>query len=112
MTTLFEPLTLPNGAVISNRLCKAAMEENMAEPGQVPGQALINLYTKWAAGGPGIILTGNVMVAPDAMTGHVLCTPVWHSAHNDSVHPGVVCARACGQRMRHTQVPVASGVCD
>lgn len=41
----------------------------MAEAGQVPGEALINLYTQWAAGGPGLILTGNVMVAPDAMTG-------------------------------------------
>lgn len=69
MTDIFSPLTLPNGAVMSNRICKAAMEENMAEYGQVPGQALINLYQRWADGGPGLILTGNVMVAPDAMTG-------------------------------------------
>ena len=45
------------------------MEENMAEAGQIPGQALVNLYQQWADGGVGIILTGNVMVAPDAMTG-------------------------------------------
>ena len=45
------------------------MEENMAEYGQVPGQDLINLYQRWAAGGPGIILSGNVMVSPTAMTG-------------------------------------------
>lgn len=69
MTTIFEELTLPNGAVISNRLCKAAMEENMAEYGQVPGGALVNLYKQWADSGVGLILTGNVMVAPDAMTG-------------------------------------------
>lgn len=69
MPSLFSPLTLPNGAVIPNRICKAAMEENMAEYGQIPGQALINLYSRWAEGTPGIILTGNVMVAPDAMTG-------------------------------------------
>ncbi len=69
MAKIFEPLTLPNGAMISNRICKAAMEENMAEYGQIPGEALINLYTRWAAGGPGLILTGNVMVSPDAMTG-------------------------------------------
>lgn len=66
---LFEPLTLPNGAVLPNRLCKAAMEENLADPGQVPGQALYNLYHAWAAGGAGLILTGNVMIAPDALTG-------------------------------------------
>lgn len=69
MTKIFEPLTLPNGTSISNRLCKAAMEENMAEAGQIPGEALINLYSQWAAGSPGLILSGNVMVAPDAMTG-------------------------------------------
>ena len=72
---LFTPLTLPNGAVVQNRLCKAAMEENMAEAGQVPGQALLNLYEAWsnaaaaADAGPGIVLSGNVMVDPTAMTG-------------------------------------------
>jgi len=72
---LFTRLTLPNGAVVQNRLCKAAMEENMAEAGQVPGQALLNLYEAWsnsaaaADAGPGIILSGNVMVDPTAMTG-------------------------------------------
>jgi 2,4-dienoyl-CoA reductase-like NADH-dependent reductase (Old Yellow Enzyme family) len=72
---LFAPLTLPCGAVVQNRLAKAAMEENMAEDGQVPGRALINLYTAWsnaaasADAGPGIILSGNVMVDPTAMTG-------------------------------------------
>ena len=72
---LFTPLTLPNGVTVQNRLCKAAMEENMAEAEQVPGGALINLYTAWANAaaeadaGPGIILSGNVMVDPTAMTG-------------------------------------------
>ena len=66
---LFMPLTLPNGAVISNRICKAAMEENMAEYGQLPGQQLFTLYDKWAKGGAGLLLTGNVMVSPNALTG-------------------------------------------
>jgi len=69
MSHIFQPLTLPNGQTLSNRLCKAAMEENMAEAGQLPGEALVNLYQQWADGGVGLILTGNVMVAPDAMTG-------------------------------------------
>jgi len=74
-STLFTPLTLPNGAVVQNRLCKAAMEENMAAGGQVPGAALNNLYSAWsnaaaaADAGPGIVLSGNVMVDPTAMTG-------------------------------------------
>ena len=72
---LFTPLTLPNGVSLQNRICKAAMEENMAEAGQVPGRALINLYEAWANAktasdtGPGLILSGNVMVDPTAMTG-------------------------------------------
>ena len=69
MTNLFTSLTLPNGAVLSNRLCKAAMEENLADAGQVPGEALVNLYTAWAKGGAGLILTGNVMIDPTALTG-------------------------------------------
>lgn len=68
-SSLFSPLTLPNGTVVSNRLCKAAMEENLAEPGQKPGKHLQNLYRAWAEGGIGIILTGNVMIAPNALTG-------------------------------------------
>ena len=70
---MFDPLTLPNGTVLPNRLAKAAMEENMADQasglGQVPGTRLVNLYRAWADGGVGTIITGNVMVDPTAMTG-------------------------------------------
>ena len=47
----------------------------MADAGQVPGQALINLYEAWSNAaaasdaGPGLILSGNVMIDPTAMTG-------------------------------------------
>ncbi len=67
---LFQPLTLPNGSTIPNRICKAAMEENLAEqPGQYPGERLFTLYERWARGGTGLILSGNVMVDPSALTG-------------------------------------------
>ncbi|MCH2190142.1 MAG: NADH:flavin oxidoreductase/NADH oxidase family protein [Gammaproteobacteria bacterium] len=66
---LFSQLDLPNGAIIKNRICKAAMEENMGQYGQVPGKQLHTLYSQWSSGGVGLILTGNVMVAPNAMTG-------------------------------------------
>jgi 2,4-dienoyl-CoA reductase-like NADH-dependent reductase (Old Yellow Enzyme family) len=69
MTPLARPLTLPNGTVLRNRIAKAAMEENMAEAGQLPGPALLALYDAWAAGGAGLIITGNVMVDQRAMTG-------------------------------------------
>jgi 2,4-dienoyl-CoA reductase-like NADH-dependent reductase (Old Yellow Enzyme family) len=67
--SLFDPLTLPNGAVIPNRLAKAAMEENMADAGQVPGPDLVRLYERWAQGGAGLLLTGNVMIDARALTG-------------------------------------------
>ncbi|GAB2484569.1 NADH:flavin oxidoreductase/NADH oxidase family protein [Comamonas humi] len=66
---LFSPLTLPNGAVIPNRIAKAAMEEDMADERHAPSARLLRLYQAWADGGAGLILTGNVMVDPRAVTG-------------------------------------------
>lgn len=67
--SLFESLTLPNGGCIPNRIAKAAMEENLADEGHLPGELLLGLYRQWAAGGAGLILTGNVMIDHMAMTG-------------------------------------------
>ncbi len=67
--TAFSPLQLPNGTTLPNRLCKAAMEENLADAEQGPSPALFRLYQAWAEGGAGLILTGNVMVDRRAMTG-------------------------------------------
>jgi 2,4-dienoyl-CoA reductase-like NADH-dependent reductase (Old Yellow Enzyme family) len=66
---LFTPLTLPNGATVPNRLAKAAMEETMADAGQLPGPAIQRLYRRWAEGGAGLVITGNVMVDRRALTG-------------------------------------------
>jgi 2,4-dienoyl-CoA reductase-like NADH-dependent reductase (Old Yellow Enzyme family) len=68
-TTLASPLQLPNGSSLPNRLAKAAMEENMAAAGQLPGAAILGLYSAWAHGGAGLIITGNVMVDGRALTG-------------------------------------------
>ncbi|MEM7545227.1 MAG: NADH:flavin oxidoreductase/NADH oxidase family protein [Pseudomonadota bacterium] len=67
--TLYDKLTLPNGTTLPNRLAKAAMEENLADGGQIPGRRLETLYRRWALGGAGLLITGNVMIAPDALTG-------------------------------------------
>ena len=66
---LFEATTLPNGVVLKNRLVKAAMEENMAAAGQNPSAQLIELYKRWALGGAGLLISGNVMVSRKALTG-------------------------------------------
>lgn len=66
---VFSPFILSCGITLSNRLAKAAMEENMADVGQIPGPTLLRLYTSWANGGTGLLITGNVMVDGRAMTG-------------------------------------------
>ena len=45
------------------------MEENLAGPGQVPDERLMSLYRRWGAGGAGLLITGNVMVHAEALTG-------------------------------------------
>lgn len=68
-STIFTPFTLPCGAILPNRLAKAAMEENMSDEGQIPGPDMLRLYQRWAEGGTGLLITGNVMVDARAMTG-------------------------------------------
>ncbi|OZG70737.1 2,4-dienoyl-CoA reductase [Hahella sp. CCB-MM4] len=68
-SNVFSSITLPNGQQIKNRLVKAAMEENLGNRSLVPDGRLVNLYSKWAQGGVGLIITGNVMVDRFAMTG-------------------------------------------
>ncbi|OYN98283.1 2,4-dienoyl-CoA reductase [Enemella evansiae] len=69
VSAVFEPFVLPNGSVLPNRLVKAAMEENMAGPGQLPDEHLFRLYRRWSSGGAGLLITGNVMVHAAALTG-------------------------------------------
>lgn len=55
-------LTLPCGASVKNRLCKAAMTEGLADAGNRATERHVTLYRRWAEGGAGILLTGNVQV--------------------------------------------------
>ncbi|HEX3362977.1 MAG TPA: NADH:flavin oxidoreductase, partial [Solirubrobacterales bacterium] len=48
---------------------KAAMEEAMADGSQLPDERLVSLYRRWGAGGAGLLITGNVMVHAEALTG-------------------------------------------
>ncbi|MFP4004216.1 MAG: NADH:flavin oxidoreductase/NADH oxidase family protein [Alphaproteobacteria bacterium] len=56
------PFTLPCGAVLKNRLAKAAMTEGLADAGGMAHDRHVRLYRRWAAGGAGLLLSGNVMV--------------------------------------------------
>ena len=59
---LNQPLELPCGLVLENRLCRAAMTEGIAGPRNDPSGRHRRLYGENAQGGAGLILTGNVMV--------------------------------------------------
>jgi len=67
--TLFDPLVLPNGAVIPNRPCKGAREEDMSIYDHASSAAHCRLYRSWAEGGLGLVLSGNVMIDRRALTG-------------------------------------------
>ncbi|MFN3586502.1 MAG: NADH:flavin oxidoreductase/NADH oxidase family protein, partial [Moraxellaceae bacterium] len=59
---LAQPFTLPNGAVIKNRLAKSAMSEALGTTDNRVTAGLPRLYARWADGGIGLLVTGNVMV--------------------------------------------------
>lgn len=60
--TLNDPLSLPCGAILPNRIAKAAMSEHLGSPKQSPTRGLARLYERWSAGGAGLLITGNVMI--------------------------------------------------
>lgn len=56
------PFTLPCGAIINNRLAKAAMTERIADRHLEPAKGHEVLYKKWADTEAGILITGNVLI--------------------------------------------------
>ena len=59
---LSAPLALPCGVTLPNRIAKSALSEQLADTHNRPTEELIRLYERWAAGGTGLLITGNVMV--------------------------------------------------
>ena len=62
MDVLTLPLRLPCGALLPNRLAKAAMTEGLADPWLRATPALERLYRTWSEGGAGLLITGNLQV--------------------------------------------------
>ncbi|MEO0983501.1 MAG: NADH:flavin oxidoreductase/NADH oxidase family protein [Pseudomonadota bacterium] len=56
------PLTLPSGLELKNRLVKAAMTEGLADARNCATERHQTLYRRWAEGGLGLQLTGNVQI--------------------------------------------------
>jgi len=59
---LAAPLSLPCGAVLPNRICKAAMSEGLADAENHSTSRLETLYRRWAHSGAGLLLSGNIQV--------------------------------------------------
>jgi 2,4-dienoyl-CoA reductase-like NADH-dependent reductase (Old Yellow Enzyme family) len=62
---LQNPLTLPCGSTIPNRLAKAAMTEGLADTSGRPTPDLDRLYSIWSNGGAGLHISGNVHIDAD-----------------------------------------------
>jgi 2,4-dienoyl-CoA reductase-like NADH-dependent reductase (Old Yellow Enzyme family) len=59
---LAQPLRLPNGSVLRNRIAKSAMSEALGSYDNHVTPLLPRLYGRWAASGIGLLITGNVMI--------------------------------------------------
>ena len=62
MDKILEPLDLPCGQVIPNRLCKAAMTERLSNSDYSVNNKHIKLYQRWAQSNVGLHLSGNIKV--------------------------------------------------
>lgn len=60
--SLHEPLELPCGATLPNRIAKAAMSELLAARDGTVTDELLRLYGTWARSGAGLLISGNVII--------------------------------------------------
>ncbi|HEC00572.1 MAG TPA: NADH:flavin oxidoreductase/NADH oxidase family protein [Sphingomonadales bacterium] len=61
-TVLNTPFTLPCGVTLKNRIAKGAMTEGLSDESNNAKPSHARLYQRWADGGTGLLITGNVMV--------------------------------------------------
>ncbi len=59
---LAQPLELPRGGTLPNRIAKSALSEQLGDRRGAPSPELVRLYERWGRGGAGLLVTGNVMV--------------------------------------------------
>jgi len=61
---LNQPLELPCGVWLKNRLIKSAMSDSLGDGAGNPTDAQMRLYERWAEGGAALSLIGEVQVIP------------------------------------------------
>ncbi|AZQ60770.1 NADH:flavin oxidoreductase/NADH oxidase family protein [Flammeovirga pectinis] len=67
MNILNNEMVLPNGTILSNRIAKSAMSENLSTKEHSPTPVLIEAYKKWAQSGAGLLISGNIMIDSKAI---------------------------------------------
>ncbi|MFK7926519.1 MAG: NADH:flavin oxidoreductase/NADH oxidase family protein [Bacteroidia bacterium] len=84
---------LPCGAVLANRLIKAATTERLTGSDHFPNDPLVHLYNRWAETQAGVLITGNFMIHPNHLEsgGNVV-------ANNEEVYPGLKRLARAGKR--------------
>ena len=63
-TALAQPLRLPCGVVLKNRIAKSAMSDSLGDGRGVPTEAQRRLYRRWADGGLAVSIIGEVQGSP------------------------------------------------
>jgi len=64
LDTLFQPLELPCGTILKNRIIKSAMSDSLGDGRGNPTDAQIRLYQRWAEGGAAAMIVGEVQISP------------------------------------------------
>ncbi len=82
-----EPLRLPNGSLLRNRIVKSAMSEALGDECNNTTEGLIRLFERWSKGGAALLITGN--------------TPVdrWHLEHSGNIVLDEQSDMACIKRL-------------
>jgi len=67
ISQLAAPFEITPNAIVKNRFFKSAMSETLGEISGRPQEGLVTLFGRWAQGGAGLLVTGNIMVDSRAL---------------------------------------------
>jgi 2,4-dienoyl-CoA reductase-like NADH-dependent reductase (Old Yellow Enzyme family) len=99
--SLGKMLQLRCGATLKNRLAKSAMTEGLADSGNRATAAHARLYRRWAGGGCGLLLTGNIQIdrAHLERPGNVVFDGAPDAAHRTALADWVAAGTAGGTHL-------------
>ena len=88
--TIFQPLTLPCGVVLKNRIVKSAMSDSLGDGIGNPTPAQARLYERWALGGVAASIIGEVQGSADfaEKPGNLVLSPDADFAAFEMAPPG------------------------